>query len=192
MGLLTITVRLLLLLLAAGAARAGTVLWDGRFNDLASSSDLDAWSWANQVGPYQYYIHGGGAVTDYVNLSPAYKNPADSSSVQGARLTLDATAYWEGQTMRRTELIPQTTSAINSGRVWYHFSLMASETNYPSVYREHQVCFFESHFTEMKAGWLSGEAAESDANLRWMVGGTSLWATNFTAGVWHNIAYGTF
>lgn len=104
------------------AVNAGTVLWDGRFNDLSSSSDLNDWSWSNEVGPYQYYIHGSGNVTEYINLSPSYKNPADTSSVQGAKFTLDSTAYWEGQTMRRTELIPQTSAAINSGKVWYHFS----------------------------------------------------------------------
>ncbi|KAK2607058.1 hypothetical protein N8I77_005767 [Diaporthe amygdali] len=168
---------------------AGTVIWDGRFNDLSTSADLNNWSWSNQVGPYQYYIHGSGAVTEYVNLSPSYKNPADSASKQGAKITLTNTAYWNGQTMRRTELIPQTSAAINKGKVWYHFSMMTSGTNYPSIYREHQINFFESHFTEMKSGWISGEAATSDPNLQWMVGGVSKWSTNFTAGVWHNVAY---
>lgn len=175
--------------LLLGAANAGTILWDGRFNDLTSSSDLTNWSWSNQVGPYQYYIHGASAVAAYVTLSPAYKNPADTASVQGARITLDATAYWNGQTMRRTELVPQTSAAINSGKVWYHFSMMASGANFPSLFREHQICFFESHFTEMKAGWISGEAGTSDPLLRWDVGGVTHWSTNFTAGVWHNIAY---
>ncbi|KAI3398739.1 hypothetical protein diail_8606 [Diaporthe ilicicola] len=170
-------------------ANAGTVLWDGRFNDLSSSADLATWSWSNQVGPYQYYIHGSGAVTEYVNLSPSYKNPADTTSKQGAKISLTSTAYWNGQTMRRTELIPQTSAAINQGKVWYHFSMMSSGTNYPSIFREHQINFFESHFTEMKSGWISGEAATSDPNLQWMVGGVSKWSTNFTAGVWHNVAY---
>lgn len=35
---------------------ASTILWDGRFNDLNSSTDLNNWSWSNEVGPYQYYI----------------------------------------------------------------------------------------------------------------------------------------
>ncbi|KAK7735277.1 hypothetical protein SLS53_007668 [Cytospora paraplurivora] len=168
---------------------AGTVLWDGRFNDLSSSTDLDNWSWSNEVGPYQYYIHGSGNVTEYVNLSPSYKNPADSSSKQGVKITLDSTSYWNGQTMRRTELIPQTSAAINSGKVWYHLSIMANATNFPSIYREHQIAFFESHFTELKAGWISGESATNDTNLQWFAGGTSQWETNFTAGVWHNVAY---
>lgn len=91
--------------------------------------------------------------------------------------------------MRRTELIPQTTAAINSGKVWYHFSIMHAAANAPSVYREHQICFFESHFTELKSGWISGESGTSDPLLRWDISGTTHWSTNFTAGVWHNVAY---
>jgi hypothetical protein len=79
--------------------------------------------------------------------------------------------------MRRTELIPQTTAAINSGKVWYHFSMMKSTVNPPSIYREHQINFFESHFTEMKAGWISGESGTSDAQLRWDVSSTTHWNT---------------
>jgi len=177
----------------AFAALAGTatstILWDGRFNDFTSSADLNNWSWSNQVGPYQYYIHGSSAVTSYVNLSPSYKNPADSGSKQGAKFTLDSTAYWNGQTMRRTELIPQTTAAINSGKVWYHFSIKKSATNPPSIYREHQICFFESHFTELKAGWISGESGTSDPLLRWDVGGVTKWSVNWDPDVWHNVAY---
>lgn len=167
----------------------GTILWDGRFNTYNSAADLNTWSWSNQVGPYQYYIHGSSAVTSYVNLSPTYKNPADTGSKQGAKFTLDSTAYWNGQTMRRTELIPQTTAAINSGKVWYHFSIKRSATNPPSIYREHQICFFESHFTELKAGWISGESGNSDTALRWDVGGVSKWSTVWEADVWHNVAY---
>jgi len=173
----------------AASVRAGTILWDGRFNDYQSAADLNTWSWSNQVGPYQYYIHGSGSVTSYVNLSPSYKNPADTGSKQGAKFTLDSTAYWNGQTMRRTELIPQTKAAINSGKVWYHFSIKRSATNAPSIYREHQICFFESHFTELKAGWISGAAGNSDTALRWDVGGQSKWSTVWEADVWHNVAY---
>ena len=77
-------------LLAAAAAQAA-VLWDGRFNDLQSAADLNKWSWSNQVGLYQYYIHGSGPVERYVALSPDYRNPNDTVSRQGARLTLDST-----------------------------------------------------------------------------------------------------
>jgi hypothetical protein len=168
---------------------AGTILWDGRFNDLSSSSDLNNWSWSNEVGPYQYYIHGSSPVTAYVNLSPSYKNPADGGSKQGAKITLDSTAYWNGQTMRRTELIPQTTAAINKGKVFYHFSLMRSDVNPPAQTREHQIGFFESHFTELKAGLLSGASGVSDPLLRWCVQGNTQWSTNWDAGVWHNVAY---
>jgi hypothetical protein len=46
----------LLLSSFAKLALGGTILWDGRFNDITSSSEFDSWSWSNQVGPYQYYI----------------------------------------------------------------------------------------------------------------------------------------
>ncbi|OMP85085.1 hypothetical protein BK809_0000839 [Diplodia seriata] len=172
----------------AGSAAAGTVLWDGRFNEFNSSADLNNWSWANQVGPYQYYIHGSGDVTDYVNLSPSYKNPADTASAQGVRITIDPTAKWNSD-MWRTELIPQTSAAIASGTVFYHFSISRSATNAPSTAHEHQVNFFESHFTELKYGWLSGAAGETNPNLQWMVGGASKWSAPFDPDVWHNVAY---
>jgi len=193
-------------LAALVGSASSAILWDGRFNTFSSSTDLNNWSWSNQVGPYQYYIvrklpmlalllhtdqvqHGPSAVTSYINLSPSYKNPADSGSTQGAKFTLDSTSFWNGQTMRRTELIPQTTAAIASGKVWYHFSMMRSATNAPSIYREHQINFFESHFTEMKSGWISGAAGNSNPALQWFVGGQSKWSVNWDAGVWHNVAY---
>lgn len=177
-----------LLCTLASVANAA-VIWDGRFNDLSNAKDLDTWSWSNQVGPYQYYIHGSGDVNKYIALSSDYKNPADTSSKQGAKFTLDGTSFWNGQTMRRTELIPQTKAAIASGKVFYHFSIMRKATNAPSVNREHQICFFESHFTELKSGWISGEAGESNPNLQWMTSQQSHWKTEWTADVWHNVAY---
>ncbi|KAK3997701.1 hypothetical protein QBC44DRAFT_354709 [Cladorrhinum sp. PSN332] len=176
------------LLLAATTAEAA-VLWDGRFNTFTSAKDLNTWSWSNQVGPYQYYIHGSGAVEKYINLSPDYKNPNDTVSRQGAKFTLDSTAYWNGQNMRRIELIPQTKAAINKGKVYYHFSLSRKDTNPPSIYREHQINFFESHFTELKYGWISGEQGQSNPNLQWMTNQQSKWKTEWKAGVWYNFAY---
>ena len=141
------------------------------------------------VGPYQWYIHGDGDVKKYVNLDAAYKNPANANSQQGAKLTIDSTSYWHGQNMRRTELIPQTSAAINKGHVFYHFSMKRTDTNAPSAALEHQVCFFESHFTELKYGLISGEQGTSDTNLRWDVGGQSQWNATWDADVWHNVAY---
>lgn len=92
--------------------------------------------------------------------------------------------------MRRTELIPQTTAAIGSGQLFYHFSLMRSSTNAPSLFREHQIAFFESHFTEMKSGWQSGATGTSDPLLRWDVSSSTEWNVTWEAGVWHNVAYG--
>ncbi|KAF3107448.1 hypothetical protein TWF569_007933 [Orbilia oligospora] len=172
-----------------GSALAGTVIWDGRFNEFSSSTDLNNWSWSNQVGPYQYYIHGSAAVTQYVNLSPSYKNPADTASNQGVKISIDKTAYWNGQNMRRTELIPQTSAGINQGRVYYHFSVKRTNTNAPRADLEHQVNFFESHFTELKYGLLSGASGSSDPTLKWCVSGQTKWSVTFDADVWHNVAY---
>lgn len=168
---------------------AAAVLWDGRFNDMSSATDLNKWSWGNQVGPYQWYIHGSGGVTEYVNLDGDYKNPADAGSKQGAKISLTSSAYWNGQNMRRTELIPQTSAAIASGKVFYHFSIKREDDNAPSTEREHQIAFFESHFTELKSGWISGAPGTSDPELKWMVGGQTKWAVDWEAGVWHNVAY---
>ncbi|KAB8295317.1 hypothetical protein EYC80_007220 [Monilinia laxa] len=176
-------------LIGSATSASATILWDGRF-DSSTMSELQAWSWSNQVGDYQNYIHGSSNITDYVAFDSSYKNPADSGSALGAKITLDKTSYWNGQTMRRTELIPQTKAAIGSGKVYYHFSIMHTGTNPPSIYREHQIAFFESHFTELKSGWISGESGSSDPLLRWYASSTSQWSTNWTAGVWHNIAYG--
>ncbi|KAF3922314.1 hypothetical protein ABW20_dc0109262 [Dactylellina cionopaga] len=173
----------------AGSLVSGAVIWDGRFNEFTSSSDLNNWSWSNQVGPYQYYIHGSSPVTQYVNLSPSYKNPADTASNQGVKISIDKTAYWNGQNMRRTELIPQTSAAINQGQVYYHFSVKRTTTNAPRADLEHQVNFFESHFTELKYGLLSGASGTSDPTLKWCVSGQTKWSVNFDPDVWHNVAY---
>jgi hypothetical protein len=57
------------------------------------------------------------------------------------------------------------------------------------IYREHQICFFESHFTEMKAGWIAGEAGTSDTQMRWDINSVSHWNTTWEAGIWHSVAY---
>jgi hypothetical protein len=41
-----------------------------------------------------FSIHGSGAVSKYVNLSPNFKNPSDTGSKQGAKITIDNTAKW--------------------------------------------------------------------------------------------------
>jgi hypothetical protein len=169
--------------LLAGSSMAETI-WDGRFTK-SSAADIGKWSWENQVGAYQYYIHGSGATTDYVNISPDYVNPADTSSSEGARITVDGTSSWNGQSMMRTELIPSTKAAINKGKKYYHFSLKRGTTNAPDATAEHQVAFFESHFTELKYG-VDG----SNGKLQWMTDGKAQFDMDFSADEWHNVAYG--
>lgn len=164
-----------------GLAAAGTKVWDGSFDDL-TVADLADWSWSNQAGPYQWYIHGDADTSKYLDFSADAAGPG---ATKGAKVTLDSTAYWNGQNMRRTELIPSVTdtSSITSGTLYYHFSLRRAETNAPSVDREHQIAFFESHFTELKYG---GSSADK---LQWFAASSSQWETAFEAGVWHNFAY---
>lgn len=174
----------LLTLAASCATTTAKLIWDGRANGKTSSAFLGNWDWSNQIGPYQYYIHGPEPVNRYVKLAPAFKNPADKGSKRGFQITIDETAKWNGQTMYRTELIPQTKAAINEGKVFYHFSMQHTKKNAPSTKEEHQIAFFESHFTEMKFGGPDGNL------LHWYAGGQSHWLSHFAPGTWHNFAYG--
>ncbi|KAG6891664.1 hypothetical protein C0992_012713 [Termitomyces sp. T32_za158] len=86
--------------------------------------------------------------------------------------------------MERSELIPQTTANLGTGNLFYHFSVKRSATNPPNSAFEHQICFFESHFTELKYG-----VGSDPTNLVWMVTGVEKWSTPFTADTWFNFAY---
>ncbi|RHZ63769.1 glycoside hydrolase family 131 protein [Aspergillus thermomutatus] len=163
-------------------------------------------SWSNQIPPYQWYIHGSQPTSHYLGLSSNFKNPADKADAQGIRITIvlppsiipfqsiftdgtkDGTSSWNGQPMMRSELIPQTTANMGQGHLYYHFSLSTSKTNAPNPSFEHQIAFFESHFTELKYGRLSG-ATGDDNTLRWMVSGQTKWSTPLVAGTWYNFAY---
>ena len=49
---------------------------------------------------------------------------------------------------------------------------------------EHQILFFESHFTELKIG-----VAPNNTDLSWCVSGTPQWSTSWDANTWYNFAY---
>ena len=49
--------------------------------------------------------------------------------------------------------------------------------------------FYQSHFTELKYGLLSGASGTSDNTLRWLVGGQTQWSTQLVANTWYNFAY---
>lgn len=59
--------------LAALASVRATTLWSGSFSYYNSSADFDTWSWSNEVGEYQWYIHGSEATASYLALDPSYK-----------------------------------------------------------------------------------------------------------------------
>jgi len=172
-----------LALLAATTAQAATI-WSGSFNNYTSAASFDLWSWSNEVGEYQWYIHGPDATSEYLAVDPSYKNPADTAEVRGLKLTIDDTSFWNGQTMQRTEIIPQTTANLGTGQTYYHFSLMHSTTNPPDTTVEHQILFFESHFVQLKIG-----VGSDPTSLQFFAGGNSVWSTTFTAGTWYNFAY---
>jgi len=104
-------------------------------------------------------------------------------------MTIDGTSFWNGQTMERTEIIPQTSTNLGTGHLYYHFSLMTSSTNPPAATNEHQIAFFESHFTEIKYGLISGESGTSDNLLRWDTNSNTQWSTQLVPGTWYNFAY---
>ena len=56
----------------------------------------------------------------------------------------DGTAFWNGQTMERTEIIPQTSTNLGTGHLYYHFSLSTPATNAPNPGFEHQIAYFEA------------------------------------------------
>ncbi|KAF8600291.1 hypothetical protein BDV93DRAFT_447816 [Ceratobasidium sp. AG-I] len=170
-------------LAAAALVQAGTVVWDGSFDPFTTPDDFAKWSWASQVGTYQYYIHGSGPPSDYLALSSSYKNPAITRESKGLKMSISPNATWNSQ-MERIELIPQTTANLGTGTLYYHFSVKRSDTNAPNSALEHQVMFFESHFTELKYG-----VGSNPTDLQWFVSGTSKWSTPFTADTWFNFAY---
>ncbi|KDQ09909.1 carbohydrate-binding module family 1 protein [Botryobasidium botryosum FD-172 SS1] len=165
----------------SGFVQAGTVIWDGSFDPYNSAADFDKWTWANQVGAYQWYIHGTQPTSRYLATGASYKNPAVTREKQGLKLTIDSTAHWNSD-MERSELIPQTTANLGSGRLFYHFSVKRSTTNAPDPSFEHQVLFFESHFTELKYG-----VGNTKTDLQWFVSGSSKWSTPFQADVWYGV-----
>ncbi|KAG9043271.1 hypothetical protein FS837_009816 [Tulasnella sp. UAMH 9824] len=164
-------------------ARAGTVLWSGDFDYYTTTTDFNNWSWANQVGEYQYYIHGSGPVTQYLDVSTAYAHPGVSGESKGLKLSIDQTSTWNSN-FWRTELIPQTNNNLGTGQKYYHFSVKRSSTNPPLFSYEHQVAFFESHFTELKVG-----VSPYQSYLTWCVGGSPKYAVTFTPDVWYNFAF---
>ncbi|KAE8327222.1 hypothetical protein BDV39DRAFT_205078 [Aspergillus sergii] len=175
---------LITLLALPASTLAGSVLWSGISDSSLTVDDIDEWSWSNQVGAWQWYIHGSGKTSEYLGISPEFKNPA-AADAQGLRITIDGTSFWNGQTMERSELIPQTKADLGSGHLYYHFSLSTKETNAPNPSFEHQIAFFESHFTELKYG----ASGSSDNTLTWNADGKSQWSVQLEAGNWYNFAY---
>ncbi|KZS86917.1 carbohydrate-binding module family 1 protein [Sistotremastrum niveocremeum HHB9708] len=162
---------------------AGSVLWCGSFNYYTSVSQFDQWSWSTPVGEYQWYIHGSQPTSHYLALDPTYKNPADTPEARGLKLTVDSTSHWNSN-FERSELIPQTNQNLGTGELFYHFSLAIDKNYPPDPTVEHQIVFFESHFTELKFG-----VSPNATQLEWMIQSVAKWSTPIVAGTWYNFAY---
>jgi len=162
-----------------------TVLWNGNFNEYSVSTDLDNWSFANPVGQWETYIYGNAnssfKMSTYVQLSTSNKNPADTVSKQGIRVEINSNSHWNGQPMLRTELIGQfNEQTIQTGTIYYKWSMMQGNTNQLLSTDEHQLVFFEAHFADIKFGGQGG------ANLQFWTNGQMTWSQAFTPGVWFN------
>ncbi|CUA67774.1 hypothetical protein RSOLAG22IIIB_03201 [Rhizoctonia solani] len=188
----------------------GAVVWDGRFQDYSTAADLDKWSWSNQVGSYQTYIYGnthGETASSWYTLGSQYKNPATTTAKQGVKVKINANSIWNGGTMLRSELIPQTKASL-SGHLYFHVSLQIPTVNPPNPNFEHQVrlmlvthinvslyethsrndfqiVFWEGHYADIKYGQLAGQNGVADV-LRVITGGQTIWSVTPVKGTWYN------
>jgi len=168
------------------ALSSAAVVWDGSFNSYSTSTDLDKWSWNNQVGEYQTYIYGNAGtakMSDYVSLSENFKNPSQSSVSKGARTEINTSSRWNGQTMLRTELIANMNRDQQKGKLFYKFSMKQGAENSLNPAAEHQLVFFESHFCEIKFGGQGGDS------LQFNTGGNKAWSQPFIKDTWFNFAF---
>jgi len=164
----------------------GSVLWNGNLNDYKVNTDLNTWSFSNPVGEYQTYIFGNAnpaaKMSDYVQLSPNFKNPADGVSNQGMQIQINPNSHWNGdQNLERTELIANMNDqTIETGVIIYKWSMMQDPNNPLLVANEHQLVFFEAHFADIKFGGQGGNA------LTWWPNSQMAWSGPFTPGTWYN------
>jgi len=160
-------------------------IFNGNFNDYTSSAQLDSWSWSNRVGEWETYIHGPQVASDWIQLSSSYKNPGDMAAKQGARIQINGSAVWNGQTMLRTEIIPEGFGNNQEvGVLYYQWSMKQTTQNQLKSQNEHQLVFFEAHFADIKYGGPGG------AKIYFYVNGGNpiLWSSDFTADTWFNFA----
>ncbi|GAB1519614.1 hypothetical protein RhiTH_002682 [Rhizoctonia solani] len=182
----------------------GGIVWDGRFNNYSTATDFDKWSWSSQVGAYQTYIYGnlhGEKASSWYTLGSQYKNPATTTAKQGVKVKINANSIWNGGTMLRSELIPQTTSSLSGHLLvlatpsksetdsrflrYFHVSLQIPTVNPPDPNYEHQIVFWEGHYADIKYGQLAGQNGVADV-LRVITGGKTIWSVTPVKGTWYN------
>ncbi|KAH7931142.1 hypothetical protein BV22DRAFT_1137917 [Leucogyrophana mollusca] len=183
--------RFLWLSLASASLSSATILWDGRFNNYSTAADFDQWSWNNQVGAYQTYIYGnlnGETASSWLTLGSQYMNPAATGEKQGVKVKIDAESVWNGGSMLRTEILPQTSNSL-TGNLFFHVSLQLPTENTPDSAYEHQIVFWEEHYCDIKYGQLSGQDGVANT-LQVITGGESIWSVTPVLGEWYNFILG--
>jgi len=96
---------------------------------------------------------------------------------------INGSSNWNGGTLLRTELIANFNEPLlQTGTVYYKWSMMMGSTDTLHSLYEHQLVFFEAHFADIKFGGPAG------TNLQWFPNGQPSWSTPFTSGVWYNFA----
>ncbi|KAF8760056.1 Microtubule binding [Rhizoctonia solani] len=178
----------------------GAIVWDGRFNNYSGRGaaklertrptstgiymyaqvDVDIPPTTHECWVFREKRHRHGT------RSGQYKNPATTTAKQGVKVKINANSIWNGGTMLRSELIPQTTSSL-SGHLYFHVSLQIPTVNPPDPNYEHQIVFWEAagHYADIKYGQLAGQNGVADV-LRVITGGKTIWSVTPVKGTWYN------
>jgi len=150
------------------------------------------------VGTIQYYIVGhqssatllqrltkehGSKTSPLCQSVTIIQEPADSAAPKERRSRLTAPPTGMGNNAKNRVDPPDPPQLSTQEKWWYIFSIMRSATNSQHLPENTQICFFESHFTELKSGWISGESGTSDPLLRWDISGTTYWNVTWDAGL---------
>ncbi len=89
-------------------------------------------SFSNEIQPWQWYIHGAGATSEYLAVSPNFKNPADTSDALGIKITIVGVfrGYFCSVLANASNLRPRTGHHSGMARRWnvLRFSLRRPQT----------------------------------------------------------------
>ncbi|KAL2271547.1 hypothetical protein VTJ83DRAFT_918 [Remersonia thermophila] len=155
-------------LAALAASVDAAVLGDGRLNELPSSAGLNRRSWANQGTASTARARSSATAT--CRPTARHKNPADTGSRQGVKITLDSTAYPNGQNhaARRAHPAEARAGHPTAAGSTPTFSLVRRDANRAErLPRAPDRLLRKSRFAEREHGWIGGEQAQSNPSLQW-------------------------